>query len=127
MSTDEILVLAGGIAAIVWINWYFMFAGRGEAAEAEQKGGVQKVDINVEGGYEPSTVRVRAGIPVRIDFHRTESSNCSEEVVFPDFNLRRFLPAFEHTVVEVTPKEAGEYEFTCGMGMLRGRMIVEAN
>lgn len=27
MNVDEILVIAGGIAAIVWVNWYFLFAG----------------------------------------------------------------------------------------------------
>lgn len=28
MTIDEVLVVAGGIAAIVWIQWYFFFAGR---------------------------------------------------------------------------------------------------
>ena len=26
--------------------------------------------------------------------------------------------------VEFTPDQAGEYEFTCGMGMLRGKLVV---
>lgn len=26
LNLDEILVIAGGIAAIVWVNWYFFFA-----------------------------------------------------------------------------------------------------
>ena len=29
------------------------------------------------------------------------------------------------TTVELVPKEPGEYPFSCGMGMLRGRLIVE--
>ena len=34
--------------------------------------------------------------------------------------------AFETTPVEFTPAAPGSYEFTCGMGMVRGRLIVEA-
>ena len=28
MSAAEWLVIAGGIAAIVWVNWYFFVAGK---------------------------------------------------------------------------------------------------
>jgi plastocyanin domain-containing protein len=79
----------------------------------------------VQGGYTPAEVRVRAGRPVRLTFDRQETSGCSEEVVFPDFGVRRFLPAHARTVVEVTPPAAGTYEFTCGMGMLRGRIVAD--
>lgn len=122
---DELLVLTGGVAAIIWVNWYFLVAGRGGGMAAAVHGGVQEIEVQVEGGYSPSTIRVRKGTPVRIVFDRTESSSCSEEVVFPDFGVRRYLPAHEQTTVELEPEEAGEYEFTCGMGMLRGRLIVE--
>jgi plastocyanin domain-containing protein len=63
---------------------------------------------------------------VRLVFDRRETSGCSEEVVFADFGIRRFLPAYQQTPVEVTPPTPGTYEFTCGMGMLRGRLIAEA-
>jgi plastocyanin domain-containing protein len=125
MSGDEWAVLAGGIAALAWVNWYFFVAGRrAPAAAAAMKAGVQEVEIAVEGGYDPATVRVRAGQPVRLVFDRRETSGCSEEVVLPDFGVRRFLPAFQKTAVEFTPAAAGTYEFTCGMGMLRGRLVV---
>ncbi len=32
MSGNEWIVLAGGIGAIVWVNWYFFFAERRAAA-----------------------------------------------------------------------------------------------
>jgi plastocyanin domain-containing protein len=70
-------------------------------------------------------VRVRAGEPVRLDFQRNETAGCSEEVVLPDFGLRVFLPPHRTTSVEVTPPCPGTYEFTCGMGMLRGRIVAE--
>jgi plastocyanin domain-containing protein len=70
-------------------------------------------------------VKAKAGIPVRLVFDRRDTGGCSEEVVFPDFGVRRFLPAGEKTVVEITPPKAGRYEFTCGMSMLRGALVAE--
>jgi plastocyanin domain-containing protein len=125
MSATDWAVVAGGLAAIAWVNWYFFAAGRGAATAAAASGGVQEVTIAVRGGYDPAQVRVRAGTPVRLVFDRQETSSCSEEVVIPDFGIRRFLPAHERTAVEIAPARAGSHEFTCGMGMLRGRLIVE--
>ncbi|HEX2223659.1 MAG TPA: cupredoxin domain-containing protein [Thermoanaerobaculia bacterium] len=126
MTPQEWLVVAAGLAAIVWVNWYFFLARRPAATAAAGFGGVQEVTIAVQGGYDPALVRVRQGSPVRLVFDRRETSGCSEEVVFPDFGIRKFLPAFQKTVVELKPEQAGTYEFTCGMSMLRGRLIVES-
>jgi plastocyanin domain-containing protein len=127
IGTMDWMMIAGGLAAIAWVNWYFFLAERGAAAvaAAAPAGGVQEVTIAVQGGYEPRTVRVRAGRPVRLVFDRRETSSCSEEIVFGDFGIRRFLPAFQQTTIEVTPERPGTYEFTCGMSMLRGRLIAE--
>ncbi|MEO8880286.1 MAG: cupredoxin domain-containing protein, partial [Gemmatimonadaceae bacterium] len=54
-----------------------------------------------------------------------DTSGCSEEVVFPDFKIRQFLPTGKTTTVEITPPAAGRYEFMCGMSMLRGTVIAE--
>jgi hypothetical protein len=33
MTTADLLVIIGGVAAIAWVNWYFFVAGRrGDAA-----------------------------------------------------------------------------------------------
>ena len=39
--------------------------------------------------------------------------------------LGKFLPAHTRTTVEIKPEKRGTYEFTCGMSMLRGRIVVE--
>jgi plastocyanin domain-containing protein len=123
----EWVVLVFGIAAVAWVNWYFFFAERGAVvagAPAEVgPGGVAEVTVVVSGGYSPATVRVRAGRPVRLLFDRQETAGCSEEVVFPDFGIRKFLPPLRKTAVELTPPRPGSYEFTCGMSMLRGRLV----
>lgn len=122
MQLDHGVVIAGGLAAIAWVNWYFFLAGRAAPAAAA---GTGPVTIVVKGGYAPSTVRVKAGAPVRLVFDRQETSSCSEEVVFPDFGIRRFLPAHEQTTVELPAPAPGRYEFMCGMSMLRGAIVAE--
>lgn len=121
-STDWLVIVAGA-ALIAWVLWYFFLAERGARSAEARAGGVQEVTIVVEGGYEPATIRVKAGSPVRLHFDRRETNGCSEEVVIPDFGIRTFLPAHRTTDIEITPTEPGTYEFTCGMGMLRGRVV----
>ena len=125
MNTSEWMVLFGGIAAIGWVNWYFFLAERGAAAAVAGSGGTQEVTVQVKGGYSPATITVKKGVPVRLTFDRQETSGCSEEVVLGDFGIRKFLPAHQQTAVEFTPEKTGTYEFTCGMSMLRGKIVVE--
>ena len=125
MSTMEWIVIIGGIAAIIWINWYFFLARRVVSNAAIDLEGVQEVTIVVEGGYHPAVVSVKKDTTVRLVFDRRERSGCSEEVVFPDFGVRKFLPPFRKTRIELTPAQTGHFEFTCGMSMLRGQLIVQ--
>jgi plastocyanin domain-containing protein len=127
MHVTEWLVVSGGAAAIGWVNWYFFLAGRHRAAAEAKVGarGVQQAVIRVDGGYAPARVRLRAGEPSRLVFDRREESSCSEEVLIPDFGIRRFLPAHQRTGIDLPAARAGTYEFMCGMGMLRGSLVVE--
>jgi len=125
VTSAQIVVTLLGFAAVLWVNWYFFVAGRGTAMAATVgAGGVQRIRVEVKGGYAPAVIRVRAGAPVRLDFHRDETNPCTEEVVIPDFGIRTYLPAHRTTPVSFTPA-AGTYEFTCGMGMVRGTIIAE--
>lgn len=128
MQTVDWIVIVAGLGAIAWVNWYFFLAERGLAhatVAATGAAGRREVLITVRGGYSPATIRTTAGQPVRLVFDRQESSSCSEEVVFPDFGVKRFLPENQKTTIDITPPAAGTYEFTCGMGMLHGRVIAE--
>ena len=125
MTSSQLLVLAGGLAAILWVNWYFFLARRGTVVAHVLDQGIQQSTIIVHGGYSPAEIRVRAGLPVRLVFDRQETSSCSEEIVFPDFGIRKFLPAHQKTSIEFTPDRPGTFDFTCGMSMLRGKLVVE--
>jgi plastocyanin domain-containing protein len=126
MTTVDWIVALTGLAAIAWVNWYFFVAGREPAAVASAtSGGVQEVAIEVEGGYSPSAVRVRRDAPVRLVFDRRETNSCSEELVIGSLGVRKFLMPFEKTAVDLPPLSPGTYDFTCGMGMLHGKLVVE--
>jgi plastocyanin domain-containing protein len=128
MSATDWTVVVAGLGVIAWVNWYFFVAPRHVVAGVAMPStgaGPAEVRIVVRGGYEPATVRVPAGKPVRLVFDRQETSPCSEEVVFPDFGIRKFLPTGQPTVVEITPSAPGRYEFMCGMSMLHGAVVAE--
>lgn len=125
MDTQEIIVLAGGVLLAGLVVWFF-FMSEGARASAEiVEGGVQRVRVTVKGGYSPDVVVVRKGVPVELDFYRDETSSCTEEVVFGDFQISRRLPAFETTTIRLTPERAGTFTFNCGMNMVRGKLVVE--
>jgi len=125
MDTTQMVVLFVGIALVTAIAIYFFVKPERAAIDANTIDGVQEQTITVKGGYNPSEIRLKKGIPARLTFFRDETTSCSEEIVFPDFGIRRMLPAFENTVIEIYPDEAGTHDFACGMNMLHGKLIVE--
>ena len=100
-----------------------LFYRKTASAGAGDTGG-DDIRVRVDGGYDPDRVFVPAGEPVTLILHRHDASPCSEGVVFPDQGVRAQLPRHEDIALDLPPSEPGEYEFHCGMGMLRGRMVV---
>lgn len=125
MDSMEKTVLAIGCTLIAAILWYFFGPKKRTSAQVTASG-AQVVNITVKSAYSPDVIVVKAGSPVKLNFYRDETSSCSEEVVFGDFGIARKLPAFKTTSIEFTPDKTGEFTFTCGMHMLRGKLIVEA-
>jgi plastocyanin domain-containing protein len=125
MSPDRVFVTVIGLLLIAFIFWFFwMKKTKGSEAQITSSG-YQEALILVKGGYTPDVILVRSGTPVRLNFLREETAACSEMVLLPDFNKSANLPTGETISVEFVPNESGEFEFTCQMGMLRGKLIVE--
>ena len=99
-----------------------MFNFQRKRADSEPT--VTQARIRVEGGLHPDTVYAVAGRPLRITFRREEASPCSEQVVFPALGQTLTLPTGKDVRFDWMPDMTGELEFTCGMGMLRGRLVV---
>lgn len=125
MNTTNVIVTLVGLGIVGWIIWYFwLWKGESVAARSSERG-VQEIDVTVKGGYQPAIITAEAGQLLRLNFTRRESTPCGEEVILPDFGKRAPLPQDRTVPVEIRPEKPGEYEFTCGMNMYRGKLIVQ--
>lgn len=96
------------------------------ASTARARPRLQKFTVKItERGFEPETLTLRRGIQARITFLRTTDNTCAKEVVLRDFGIKRDLPLNELVVITITPNKKGEFSFTCGMNMMRGKLIVQ--
>ena len=119
MLLDKIIVTILGIAGIVFTYWFFLMK-KEEAVEVKDS-----VDITVEGGYSPSTISIPKGKTTKLNFFRKDPSSCLEEVVLPEFKIRKFLPLNTNVTLPITPKKSGTYEIVCGMNMFHGKIVVK--
>jgi len=86
---------------------------------------VQRVTVALtEKGYEPTSLKLRRGVPAQVTFIRKVSATCATQIVLLDYAIKRDLPLNEPIVLSFTPKKSGTFSFTCGMGMLRGALVV---
>ncbi len=110
---------------------FFMVDALG--VQKQKKGGAEQNHKSIQSatvtltdkGYQPASLKLRRGVPARITFVRRIEETCGKEIAIPAHNISRALPLNEPVVVEFTPDKAGEFNFTCGMGMLRGTVIVQ--
>jgi len=125
MDVGDVLTVIGAVSLTGLLGWFFF--GPKKTRRADVEDGVQVLTVTVKGGYSPDLIEVSAGTPVRLMFDRQETGDCSSRVVIPDFRINQALPAYATTAVEFLPRQAGEYEFACGMNMLHGRIRVGAD
>jgi plastocyanin domain-containing protein len=112
---------AAGIVVMALIVWWFWLY-RPKTARAA---GTRPIEILVaDGVYSPSRIEVPAGQAVTLRFLRKDPSPCAQKVIFDALGISRDLPIDKSQELVLTPDKAGEYEFTCEMGMYRGKLIV---
>ncbi len=123
MDIAELFVIIASVAVGGFLWWFFF--GPKKASKAAVRDGMQEVNITVKGGYSPDLIHVQQGVPLRLNFDRQESGDCTSRVVFADFGASKTLPAFKTASLEFTPDEVGEFDFACGMNMIHGKLVVE--
>lgn len=116
---DKIIVFIFGLLSILFTYWYF-FMKKINTVQAEGT-----VNILVDGGYKPERISIPYGQTTKLVFERKDGNSCLEEVVLADFKIKKSLPLNEKVTVEVTPDKKGEFDFSCGMGMFHGKLIVK--
>ncbi|WP_437876990.1 cupredoxin domain-containing protein [Sorangium sp. So ce513] len=129
MLLKRLLVVSGLLAASLLAPSLLGPSLLGSSAAAEEAPapspqGVREIEIVVDGGYTPSRVVVTEGARVRLKVIRRDRSPCTREIVFASLGIRRELPTGVPVVIELPTLSPGEIEFTCGMNMLRGAIVV---
>ncbi len=119
------MVLIALVLIIIFIIWWFFGKRTTKSVAATRQGNKQVVEIVVDGGFSPKVVVLERDVPADIIFTRRDASACFEEVVLPDFGTRAHLPIGKAYTITVTPHVAGEYQYTCGMNMFFGKVVVK--
>ncbi len=120
MSIDKLLVIFISLFGISFVYWFFLMKKVRVMTITSNA-----VEIIVSGGYQPEVISIPKGKTTRINFLRRDPSSCLDEVVLPDFKIRKFLPLNKRVDVSITPKQEGEYEIVCGMNMFHGKILVK--
>ena len=90
----------------------------------QQHQGREIVHVEVDSGYRPATATVRAGVPIRIVFHRIDDDPCTDRVIFSAPRIERRLAVDRATAVDLPARSIGEIRYTCGMGRYSGTIHV---
>lgn len=119
MNIDKVLVIIFGLTGIVFTFWFFLMKKEKEVSVENE------VDIKVSGGYSPEVISIPKGKLTKINFLRTDPTDCLSEVVLGDFKIRKTLPLNQKVTVEITPQKVGEYIYSCSMNMYHGKIVVK--
>ncbi|MBP6004793.1 MAG: cupredoxin domain-containing protein [Pyrinomonadaceae bacterium] len=119
--SKTVFVLSFGASLFFFTN----FAAHAQTKSRTVKSGVQTARVLItDQGYSRTGITLRRGVLTRITFLRQTDATCATEVVIPAYGINRNLPLNEPVVISFTPKKSGEFGFTCGMNMMRGKLIV---
>lgn len=76
-----------------------------------------------EKGFEPSSLKVKAGKPVILKITRKTNATCAREITVPSQNLRVDLPLDKEVTVKLASLQKGEVKFGCAMDMMIGGVM----
>lgn len=88
--------------------------------DAAGKSQTVSVDTSNE-SFAPSQIGLKAGVPAEISF--AKATGCVGEVVFESLGIRQDLS--QGATVRLPALEVGTYSFACGMGHVRGQLVVQ--
>lgn len=79
----------------------------------------QIVVMRIDGlSYIPNHFTVKQGVPVEWRIDASEAAACGRFLLAPGLGIRKVLSDRSTTMISFVPKQAGEFGFNCGMGMM---------
>ena len=125
MNGSQIITLIIGVILIGFIIWWFFGKHKEAAGTSTIVNDEQTATIVVNGGYSPSTVILKKGVPAQVNFDMRDSTACLSHVVFEQLGVNEDLTKQKITTVNIPTDKAGTYNFACGMDMFHGKVIVK--
>lgn len=121
----SILAIIVGVVLIGLIIWWFFGRHQESAGHAQQVNNEQTATVVVKGGYSPSTVVLKKGVPAKVNFDMQDHTACLSHVVFSSLGVNKNLTKQKITTVDIPTDKAGEIDFACGMDMFHGKVVVK--
>ncbi len=75
-------------------------------------------------GYEPNTLYIKQGIPVRWVINVTTMSGCTNAIMIESLGIEKNLIKGKNIIEFMPPKNVNEIEFSCWMRMVWGKFII---
>ncbi|MEK6982120.1 MAG: cupredoxin domain-containing protein [Candidatus Micrarchaeota archaeon] len=76
------------------------------------------------GLYDKKELTVKKGVLVRLHFTAEPDSACGRALILRNFGVNLLSKNGDEAIAEFTPEKEGVYEYSCPMGMFRGKLIV---
>ena len=75
-------------------------------------------------GFEPSALKIKGNVPVSWVVMGDQVSGCTNKIIIPSLDIAKNINSGEN-IISFMPTDTREIPFSCGMGMVRGKFIVE--
>lgn len=90
------------------------------AAKSEIADNVQIIRMDATySGYVPNVFVVQRGVPVKFIINGKELTSCNNYIIIPSLGIEKELLEGEN-IIEFTPEEVEDINFSCWMGMING-------
>ena len=125
MEILRIAVIIIALLLIAFIIWWIFGKHTESAGKSTIVNDEQTATIVVNGGYSPSTVILKKGIPAQVNFDMHDSTACLSHVVFEQLGVNKDLTKQKITTINIPTDKAQTFNFACGMDMFHGKVIVK--
>lgn len=112
----------------LWGSSLSVGADNGSAADINETaptGQEQVVRMKIVAtGFDPEVIEIKKGVPVKWIIGTDQTGGCTSRIIIPSLGIEKDITIGEN-VVYFTPTKSGELPFSCWMGMVRGKFVVE--
>ncbi len=96
------------------------------ASEDKPVPGEQIVEMHItSSGFSPNKLEIKKNLPVKWVIYGDEVSGCTNEIIIKNLGIRAKISYGENIIRFNAPDEAGILNFSCWMGMVRGKFIIK--